>query len=238
MSEFKVCLTTIVDVRPHENSHSLDIVTVYGFNVVARRNSFNIGSKCFYLPLDSILPEELESILFPADSKIKLHHHRVKQIRIRAYPSQGMLVSVEDVESFLLKTKECPKKWEEEKDYSELLGVFKYEPPAPSFQGGPNNAKKVAYSNSHFSKYNGIDNIKWKPNVFVGEEVVIQEKLHGSNARCGHVPTEANTLWKKIKKFFGKLEPYEYVWGSNNIELTNRKNFKGDIMMVTSMVLS
>lgn len=46
--------------------------------------------------------------------------------------------------------------------------------------------------------------------------------VHNSNCRAGIVPTEANTFWKKIKKLFGQLKPYEYVYGSNNVELTNR----------------
>lgn len=228
MSEFKVCLTTVIDVKFLENSHSLDIVTVYGFNVVARRGSLNIGDKCFYIPIDSLLPQDLEDLIFPPDAKIKLHHHRVKQIRIRSFPSQGMLISAEDMTDLLKSRKAKAVVFKDETDYAELFGITKYEPPAPTFQSGPNAGKTIkVYNNSNFTKYNGVDNIKWNPNAFKDEEVVIQEKLHGSNCRAGLVPTEANTLWKKIKKFFGKLAPYEHVWGSNNVELTNRKNFKG-----------
>lgn len=177
MSEFKVCKTTIVGIAPHENAHSLDLVTVYGFTVVSRKDFYIVGSKCFYVPIDSVLPQDLEDILFPEDSKIKLHHHRVRQIRIRSYPSQGMLVSEEDIIHLLkLRGKKIPD-FKEEVDYAKIIGIEKYEPPAPSFQG--NAAKTVAYSNKFFGKYNGIDNVKWKPTAFDGEEVVIQEKLHG-----------------------------------------------------------
>ena len=41
------------------------------------------------------------------------------------------------------------------------------------------------------------------------------------------LPTIANTLWKKIKRLFGKLPAYEFCYGSNNVELTNRANYKG-----------
>lgn len=82
--------------------------------------------------------------------------------------------------------------------------------------------------NSKFHKYNGLENIKWYPSMFEeGELVVIQEKLHGSNCRAGIVPTEANTLLKKIKKFFGLLPKFERVYGSNNVELTNRSGYTG-----------
>lgn len=224
MSEFKVCLTKIVDIRPHENAVRLEIASVYGFQVVIKKDSYKIGDKCFYIPIDSVLPQDLEDYLFPADAKIKLSNHRVKQIRIRSFPSQGMLISVEDIKSAKPSFKSL---LVEEQDYAEVLGITKYEPPAPSYQGGPNASKAKAYTNSNFGKYNGIDNIKWNPNAFSDSEVVIQEKLHGSNCRAGKVPTEANTFWKKVKKFFGMLPAYEFVWGSNNVELTNRNGKAG-----------
>lgn len=230
MSEFKVCLTTIVDVRPHDNADRLEIASVYGFQVVIKKDSYKVGDKCFYIPIDSVIPQDLEDYLFPEDSKIKLTHHRVKQIRIRSFPSQGMLVSIEDMTRANKNRKLWGSVLREEMDYAEILGITKYEPPTPNYQNGTNATKVKAYTNSNFGKYNGIDNIKWNPNAFKGTQVVIQEKLHGSNCRAGKVPTEANTVWKKIKKIFGLLEKYEYVYGSNNVELTNRdgnKNFYG-----------
>jgi hypothetical protein len=55
----------------------------------------------------------------------------------------------------------------------------------------------------------------------------MQEKLHGSHIRFGKAPFVANTFWKKVKKFFGFAPKYECVYGSNNVELTNRSNYTG-----------
>ncbi|MFA5021377.1 MAG: RNA ligase family protein, partial [Patescibacteria group bacterium] len=52
--------------------------------------------------------------------------------------------------------------------------------------------------------------------------VSITEKIHGTNFRCGWVPSVADTWWKKVKKFFGRLESHEFVYGSHNVQLTNK----------------
>ena len=92
--------------------------------------------------------------------------------------------------------------------------------------GGKKRDKPL--ENSSFQKYNGLTNIKWCPFMFKeGEIVVYQEKIHGSNARAGKVPFAANTLLKKIKKFFGFAPKYEFCYGSNNVQLQQRKGYTG-----------
>jgi RNA ligase (TIGR02306 family) len=72
---------------------------------------------------------------------------------------------------------------------------------------------------SHFKNY---------PSLFAdGEEVIVTEKIHGTNFRAGWVPTVADTWWKKIKKFFGKLEPFEFVYGSHHVQLQDKKGWNG-----------
>ena len=116
-----------------------------------------------------------------------------------------------------------------EQDYSEELGVSKYEPPPPRYQSSMSSPRRrdKPFENPHFRKFNGIMNIKWMPHVFENEEVIIQSKLHGSHIRFGKAPFVANTLWKKIKKLFGFAPKFEAVYGSNNVELTNRSGYKG-----------
>ena len=90
-SGYKVPLTTIKEIKSHPNADRLDIAVVYGFEVVIGKDGYKVGDKVLYIPIDSIIPIDLERELFPEDSKIKLSRSRVKQIRIRKFPSQGML---------------------------------------------------------------------------------------------------------------------------------------------------
>lgn len=230
MSEFKTCFTRIKEVKEHGNADSLEVAVVYGFDVIIRKDAYKVGDLVLYVPIDAVLPADLESLLFTEGSKIKLHKSRVRQIRIRGRASQGMLVSVADVDQLmgLRGVKRNGLRFEEEHDYKEMLGVVKYEPPVPEFQKNLTEGRKKNANNPLFHSYNGLDNLKWFPDRFKeGEQVVIQEKLHGTNCRAGLLPTQANTLWKKIKKMFGLLPTHEFCYGSNNVELTGRDNHKG-----------
>jgi RNA ligase (TIGR02306 family) len=224
-STYKVPLTTIVRIEPHPNADRLELAYVYNFQVIIQKGKYQVGSKIIYIPVDSLIPKYLEDILFPEGSKIKLYHSRVKQIKIRQAYSQGMIVDPSDIVS-----KVNPEYLDLEQDLSTLLEIVKYEPPAPKYQSsmGGSRLRDKPLENPYFRKFNGISNIRWFPNAFEkGEEVVMQCKLHGSHIRFGKAPFVANTLWKKIKKLFGLAPKFESVYGSNNVELTNRNNYKG-----------
>lgn len=219
MSDYKVPYTTILNITPHTNAERLEVAWIYGFQVIVQKDRYKVGDNVVYIPIDSILPQWLEDKLFPADSKIKLYKHRVRQIKIRSIASQGMVVSpkmIKEVfhhgldESLL------------ESDLSLDLNITKYEPPQPGFAQtiGKSKNRNKKYEHPLFHKYNGLDNIKWFPDLFKeGEtDVVIQEKLHGTNARASILPYHPDTFWKKILKFF-KLNPLaEHCYGSNNVQ--------------------
>ena len=73
-----------------------------------------------------------------------------------------------------------------------------------------------------------MTNIKWCPFTFEeGEIVSYQEKIHGTNSRAGLLPFAANTILKKIKRFFGLTPEFEFCYGSNNVQLQQRKGYTG-----------
>lgn len=223
-SIYKVPFTTIVKIEPHTNAERLELAFVYGFQVIVQKGKYSVGDKVVYVPIDSLLPVWLETILFPEGSKITLHHHRVRQIKIRGTASQGMIIDPVDIAS-----KVNPKYLDIEQDLSNVLGVTKYEPPyrGSNMGGKPGTPRNKPLENARFHKYGGVDNIKWFPTYFDEKEVVIQEKLHGSCCRASLSKSSANTLWKKIRKLFGMLPKYEYCYGSNNVQLQERKNYTG-----------
>lgn len=255
MSEFKTPLTTIGAINPHPNPEvlRLEIASIYGFQVVIPKGKYQVGEPVLYMPIDSVLPKELEDQLFAPDAKIKLHNSRIKQIRIQKFPSQGMIVSSEDVKKFTGISTLPPL----ETDLASILKVTKYEPPLPSWQmarlGGGSRNKPL--ENPLLHKYNGLESVKWYPDLFKdGEQVTIQEKLHGSNIRAAILPSvvpdlsELKSLLKTLpqshqrfallKSAFnmlkrivlgrlGLLPKYENCYGSNNVELTNRVGYVG-----------
>lgn len=223
-STYKVPYTTILEINPHGNAERLEVATIYGFQVIVQKGKYKVGDQIVYIPIDSLLPQWLEDQVFPEGSKIKLHHHRVRQIRIRGLASQGMVIDAQDIAS-----KVNPKYLTLEQDLSVILGVEKYEPPevGPAFTQ-PKNPRDKKGSHPLFHQYNGLDNIKWFPTMFKeGDEVVIQEKLHGTNARASVLPFRATTFWKKIRSFFGFAPKTENCYGSNRVDISASSDYKG-----------
>lgn len=225
MSNFKVPLTQIREILPHGNAERLEVAVVYGFQVVVRKDTYKVGDQVIYCPIDAILPVKVQDIIFPPDAKIKLNKSRVRQIRIRGLASQGMLINLNEVKSLLLSDSYHP-----EHDLAGELGITKYEPPevkqgTPGAPGTPRNKKR---ENPLFHQYNGLDNIKWYPDKFKPDEMVVfQEKIHGTNARAALMPYAANTIWKRILKFVGLAPTHEFCYGSNTVQLQNKPGHTG-----------
>lgn len=217
MSSLKVEVVSIDQIIPHPNADRLEIAQIAGWTCVVRKGEFQAGQKVVYIPIDSILSPDLEARLFPADSKVKLSRSRVKTIKLRGAISQGIVVSLEELS--------IPLGSPVGTDVAEFLGITKYEPPekekSSNLRGNTVSPKK---GNPEFHKYTDIENFKHYPKLFEqGEPVYVTEKLHGTSARYGWLPTVANTWWKKVKKFFGLLPEYEFCLGSLNVQLQDRK---------------
>lgn len=220
---FKVEVVQIDDILDHPNADRLELAQIRGWQTVIAKNYLKKGDLAIYIPIDSILPIEVESKIFGASSKIKLHKSRVRTIKIRGAISQGMVVKPE-VLGLQSKSLECGM------DLTEVLRIQKYEPPDRSnsmFQGAAAGSRKIGH-NPNFHKYGGIENFKNYPDLFQeGEKVWITEKIHGTHFRCGWVPYYASTLWQKIKQKLGFAPTYQFVFGSNNVQLQNKLLYKG-----------
>jgi RNA ligase (TIGR02306 family) len=79
-----------------------------------------------------------------------------------------------------------------------------------------------------FPAYGKINHFKNYPYLFEeDEEVVVTEKVHGTNFRAGWVPTQMDTLWKRVKRWCGLLPQWEFVFGSHNVQLDSVEAWKG-----------
>ena len=223
-SDYKVPYTTILDIQPHPNADRLVLGIIYGWQIVLPKDKYEVGSKIIFVPIDSILPEKIESLLFNKESKIKLNKSRVRQIKIRGSVSQGMVVDPTELSSIVNLDR-----IQLETDLSGILNIQKYDPPVKEIRSNTNAPKsRKAFANPNFHRYNGIQNIKWNTTMFKeGDEVRIQCKLHGTSSRLGLLPYVTNTFWKKIKKFFGLAPAHEHCYGSNNVDISSSPNYTG-----------
>jgi RNA ligase (TIGR02306 family) len=187
MSTFAVKVVTVDKVEPHDNADRLEIAQILGWQVVVQKGVYKPGDLAIYIPLDAVLPVHLkEKYELPPD------HKRMKTIKLRGALSQGMLVPAEAGHV-------------EGQDVTEELGITKYEPPTrylPANMRG--TQRKAGIHDDRFIKYTGIENFKNYPKTLEeGEEVVVTEKIHGSNFRAMHLGKP--TFWTRVKRWFGSL---------------------------------
>lgn len=224
MSElnFRVPYTKIVRLETHPNAEKLELAFCYGFQLVVQKGRYKTGDSVVFSPIDSILPQNIEEIVFGKDAKIKLHKSRVRQIKIRNQVSQGLIIDPEQLAGIV-----NFKYIKDEQDICDILGITKYEPPAAKVNTPRSKTGRKVALNPNFHCYNGLTNIKWTESLFEGEEVVIQCKLHGTNARFGCLPRPTRNIWDKFLKLINKLPSHEFCYGSNRVDISGSNQYSG-----------
>lgn len=170
MSTLKVEVVRIETLENHPNADRLELAHVKGWQCVVQKGVHKVGDRVLYVPIDSILPKEVEDKIFGPDAKVKPNKGRIRTIKLRGAISQGMVVPLQlfNMDFRPIGT-----------DVTAELGITKYEPPEPNFVGKKTYAPPRK-KNPFFHKYTSIENFKNYPNLFQeGEEVVITEKIHG-----------------------------------------------------------
>lgn len=220
MSTFRVPLTKVLEVRPCPNSHSLDIIKIYDWQVVTGKGNFKVNDYVIYIPIESIIPEVLENRIFK-NSKVKLNKHRVKTIKLRGEVSQGLCCSVQDAFS---KSLDELQGISEEMDLSVILGITKFEPPESSIPSVMQiNKNANIYKIKEFKEYTDVEHGKYYDRTLQdGEEVMIMQKIHGTNARYGWFKNKPRNLYQKILKFIGLFPEWEFAWGSRRTQIQSK----------------
>jgi len=174
MSKLIVEVCRVEEMRKHPNADRMTIVKLEGKDwtcctaKVEDENGelvdrYKAGDTCIYIPVDAVLPVELSDKYNVTNY---LSKGRVRAAKLRGVTSYGFVVENED---------DLPVGT----DVAEALGITKYEPPI-DFKGGD-----IEHPHQAFQKYTDIENIKNYADVLKeGEEVVVTEKIHGSN--CVH----------------------------------------------------
>ncbi|HCF26296.1 MAG TPA: RNA ligase [Cyanobacteria bacterium UBA11049] len=163
MSIFKVEVVKINSINSHPNADRLDIVTIedMAYQVITAKGNFERGDLAFYFPIDSVITDKYID-------KFGIRSYYSKKLRaakLRGIFSEGLLIPVG--ENFQGNVGD---------DYTEHFGVIKYEYPLPRNMSGDVEAPIGQYkfpSPEHLKRYKDV--------LQEGEEVVVSEKVHGTN---------------------------------------------------------
>lgn len=235
-SDLFVEVVKIESIIPHGNADKLEIAVVKGWQCIVPKDRYQKGDKVIYIPIDSMIPyemsEELGITRYLSNPKKnndgKVISSRVRTTKLRGIISQGVIIDLPD------------QSWKVGKDVKEELNITKYKPirNRGGYGGGAFGKNgKLPYWQLRtipgFDKYTHIQHFKNFPDVIQeGEEVVITEKIHGTNFRSARLEVPINFFPFKekiilyMKKFLSKISSYEFsnlrfLVGSHNCNLRN-----------------
>jgi len=209
-----VCyVARIVEIKAIPGADNIEQAVIGGWNCIIQKNQYAEGGLVVVATTDAVIPQELSDAMNVTNYLRK--GGRVRTVKLRGVYSECLIIPLMYVPKGNINT------YTEGKDMMDVMGIFKYEPPAVQVQ--LSSGRKIKYhQNPNFGVYYKFPNIKNVKGIFTEEDTVqITRKIHGTNARYGIVKKRSLSFWDKVKKFFGLADEwieYEYVYGSHNVE--------------------
>ena len=180
MSTIKVEVTQINDVRPHSNADALELATVGGWQMCVKKGMYKDGDPIVYFEQGTVLPREVADRLGVTaylSEKTDINGDRVlviHRVRLRGEPSFGLVIAPEP--GMVIG-----------EDVADVYGATKFFPPVRTTAGD------AVANDPRFPAYTDMENMRSYPTVLGdGEEVVVTEKVHGTNCRVGFVTDLVN----------------------------------------------
>jgi RNA ligase (TIGR02306 family) len=200
-TEFTAEVVRITQVLEHPNAERLEIARFElsasgetSHEVVIQKGSAKPGDLMAYFSVDCVLPTAHPEFAFLAQRPdgVGKTHIRLRAARLRGVYSQGLLVPAPDTHAFGDRV-------------DESFGVTYHRAPEPEGDGPARVTRKP--SRQPMPVYS-VDSLKKLPRLFdEGEEVVVTEKIHGTNFRFG---------WVR-RKLLGIPLGWKFVVGSHRV---------------------
>lgn len=174
----------IDEINPIENADAIEVATVGGWKVVVKKGEFKAGDLAVYFEIDSWIPYELAPFLCNPDRGPRefegVKGERLRTIKLRGQISQGLLLPITILKSFIADYQQYHDLTEDE-DVTDILGILKYEKPLPANLAGLVKGNFPSFGPK--TDEERVQNLskqvsKWAE---AGEAFEVTEKLDGSS---------------------------------------------------------
>ena len=215
-----VCYVAKIDeIKAIPGADNIEQAVIGGWNCIIQKNQYAEGGLVVVATTDAVIPQELSDAMNVTNYLRK--GGRVRTVKLRGVYSECLIIPLKYIPKGSINT------YTEGKDMMDVMGIFKYEPPAVQVQLASGKTRKCK-ENEDFKVYYKFPNIKNVKGIFDETDIVqITRKIHGTNFRAGIVKKVELTLWDKIRLYlnnkFGwggdswKWCGYEYYVGSHNV---------------------
>ena len=120
----------VLNVQPIPGADQIEVLTILGWKVVAKKGEFKIGDLVVYCEVDSILKES------PEIEFLRKSNFRIKTIKLRGQVSQGLCLPLSIIDDTFFHVQAEAGTLLEGVDVTEILGITKYEPYTPAQLAG------------------------------------------------------------------------------------------------------
>jgi RNA ligase (TIGR02306 family) len=164
---WKVEAKRITYVKPIEGADKIEVVYLGGWPCVVQKGQYSQGDLVAYFPSESLLPEDLIEEMGLVGRLAGPQKNRVKPVKLRGERSIGLVYP-------------APEGVVEGQDLTDYFRVVRWEEPIPAQLHGVQRKRPPS-----FIKFD-VENINNDLSLFEeGEDVVVTEKIHGTNAAFG-----------------------------------------------------
>jgi RNA ligase (TIGR02306 family) len=157
----------IKNILPIEGADNVALAHVLDWEVVVKKNEFNVGDFCIYVEIDSVFPQDN-----PIFSFMEARKYHVKTARFLGQISQGICFPIDILP-------EDNRDIELGQDVSEILNIVKYEPVLHASLLGTVKGLFPGFLSK--TDEERIQNCGWLCDVYTGIEMYETQKLDGSS---------------------------------------------------------
>ena len=191
----------VVSKKQHDNADSLEIVQILGWDVVCKKDEFQVGELVVFINIDSIV-EPNTHFQFLASK-----NYRIKPIKIRGKISQGLCLSLKILKDFTNKTN-----FDEGEDISEIIKASHYEKPVPRKMTGKHKGTFPSFlikTDEH-----NLRNYPHSLKEIAEKDIYMTKKMDGCSAtyyikngnfgvcsRTLELQPDENIYWSIVKKY-------------------------------------
>jgi RNA ligase (TIGR02306 family) len=229
-------------IVPHPNADLLEIVCVLGYQSIVKKNVYKTNELICFIQPDTVLPDTEWAKIYKAKS------NRVKAIKLRKEWSFGIVesitllpigksVAVDDGKGNPVET-QFP--WEEGDEVSQILGITKYEPPAPQDLNAKGNLP-FGLGKTDESRYQNIDDLPFGQivdvtlkvdgsslTVFCKKVDQVLDYVTGITSRSLELKPDCDNKYTQVVKKYNLIDKLKAYCNMNNVNLALRGEMYGN----------
>ena len=213
MATLRAEICKIHSVKPHPGADRLEIVSVGGWDCIVPLGVHKPEEPVLYIPIDAALPDTLAEKI--GVTKYLGRGNRVKAAKLRGQPSYGIVVKPETLGLSTVVGKDYTKKlgivkWEPNRDIPQIPTIWTRLNKLRRFIKGSiyrllglqskretrRRSKRDQPQHPLFPIYTRIEHLRKNKDLLNGMEVIVTEKIHGTNSRTGLI--KEGVEWKTV----------------------------------------